>query len=179
MPPAVHEASANPRSLFDIVPDPSTDTPPPPQPPKPTTRSDIPPTSQRTGTSRHRQRRKDQSPRHHRRHPHAKSHRAGTAARHAEEKQIACPLRRLRAGRPFDFSRPGHRPLQGCRLAGHRRGAEDAADARGIRQRQAHHLQRLLHLARPSSPPSTRPLPGWACPPMPRSWNPAAARAIS
>ena len=64
-----------------------------------------------------------------------------------EEKQIARPLRRLRAGRPVDLPRSGHRPLQGCRLAGPRRGTEVAADARGIRQRQTHHLQRLLHVA--------------------------------
>ena len=64
-----------------------------------------------------------------------------------EERQMLAPLRRLRPGRPVDLSRSGHRPLQGRGLAGARRGAAGAADARGVRQRQAHHLQRLLHLA--------------------------------
>ena len=76
------------------------------------------------------------------------AHRAGAAAGHARRNgRRPRPLRRLRAGGPVDLSRSGHRPLQGCRLAGPRRGAEIPADARGIRQRQAHHLQRLLHVA--------------------------------
>ena len=92
-------------------------------------------------------RREGQGPRHHRRHPHAQADRARAPPGHARRAAGTRPLRRLRAGRPVDLSRPGHRPLQGRRLAGPRRRARMPALARGIRQRQAHHLQRLLHLA--------------------------------
>ena len=54
-------------------------------------------------------------------------HRGRKTARHRGREAIARPLRRLRAGRPFDFPRSGHRPLQGW-LAGHGRRTEDAAD---------------------------------------------------
>ena len=63
-----------------------------------------------------------------------------------DERQALSPLRRLRPRGPVDLSRPGHGPLQG-RLADPRRGAAIPAHARGIRFRQADHLQRLLHLA--------------------------------
>ena len=54
-----------------------------------------------------------------------------------------------------------------------------AAVARGIRQRQAHHLQRLLHLPDRHRRPCTRPSPASACPATPPCWNRAAASAIS
>ena len=97
----------------------------------------------------------------------------------AEEKASPCPLLRLWSRRPLDLSRSGHRQVQGRRLAGPRRGTEDAAHARRIRQRQAHHLQRLLHVADRHRRRSTRRSPASACPPTPRSWNRAAAPAIS
>ena len=40
-----------------------------------------------------------------------------TTAGNVRGKANACPLRRFRSGRPLDFSRPGHRPVQGRRLA--------------------------------------------------------------
>ena len=72
-----------------------------------------------------------------------REHRPATA----DERQHTRPLRRLRGRGPVALSRSGHRPLQGRRLAGPRRGAEIPAHARGIRLGQTHHLQRLLHLA--------------------------------
>ena len=68
----------------------------------------------RRRTVHHRQRRKSQSPRHPRRHPHPQEHRAGAAARHPGGEAGARPLRRLRPRRPVDLPRSGHRPLQGC-----------------------------------------------------------------
>ena len=62
---------------------------------------------------------------------------------------------------------------------GLRRGAEGPADARGVRLRQTHHLQRLLHLAHRHRRHPSRPSPAWAYPPTPRSSSRAAASAIS
>ena len=80
--------------------------------------------------------------------------RAGAPPGHRRRAADPRPLRRLRGRGPVALSRPGHRPLQGRRLAGPRRRAEIPADARGIR---------LVPSAPPSTPSTPRPSSSRPC----------------
>ena len=75
-----------------------------------------------------------------------------------DERQALARFGGFGAGGPVDLPRPGHRPLQGRGWQALGEELQIAADARGIRQRQAHHLQRLLHLAHRHRRPCTTAL---------------------
>ena len=104
-------------------------------------------------------RRESQGPRHPRRHPHAASRSSRSSGRPPpDERQALARFGGFGAVALSIFPDPvtGRYKDAGWQALGEE--LQVAADARGIRQRQAHHLQRLLHLARSSSRPCTSAL---------------------
>ena len=81
-----------------------------------------------------------------------------------DEQQTLARFAGFGASGLVDFPRSGHRQIQGRRLAGPRRGAEDRCSR--PRNTTAPNAPRSMPSTRrrPSSPASTRPSPAWACP---------------
>ena len=96
----------------------------------------------------HGDRRKSQSPRHHRGDPHPEAGRKRRPARDPRRKTHAGEIRRVRGGRIETLSRPGFREIQGSCMAIPRRGIEITSHHRRIRFGQTHHIQCVLHLSR-------------------------------
>ena len=90
---------------------------------------------------------KSKGPRHPRRHPHAEAIEQEGRPATPEEKQMLARFSGFGPVALSIFPDPVTGKYKDARLAGHWPGTQIAADAGRIRQRQTHHLQRLLHLA--------------------------------